>query len=191
MKKKENMITIKRKYTNKELFYHIEEILKEKGLLPEILEYSLAENYHLKEFADYEWDIMGDLDFGCEGIYLSVYAEGCVTEQGKDEKVHLGTFKTLEAGRPALYIMAKLQADFMWETREFVNNHLADFTWYGYDVDFYKDEQKMFGMSCKNYDSKQRVLRLHLDRYDYAIVRDNITRKEVTVFSEQKSKKEE
>lgn len=41
-----------KKYTNEWLFNHIVDILKEKNLLPDILDYYLADNYPIKKLAN-------------------------------------------------------------------------------------------------------------------------------------------
>lgn len=174
--------TKQKKYTNEWLFDHIVGVLKEKNLLPDTLDYYLAEKYPIKELANYEWDTIGWLNFGCEGIYLDMYAVGSVTTQNAQEKIHLGTFKTLGESREAMYVMAKLQADFVWETKEFVNSHLDEFTWFGYDVRFYKDGVQTFIFTRSSSEKpKDDVLRKYSAGKDYAIIRDNATRKETRV----------
>lgn len=115
----------KKFYTNETLFNTIVSILKDKGLYPDILDYHLAD-HHPVEIKNYEWDTICTLQFGgCEGIYLDVYAVGNIG-RGK-EKVRLGVFKTLDTAREAFYTMAKLEADFIWETRDFVDSHIEEF----------------------------------------------------------------
>lgn len=170
--------TKEKKHTNECLFDHVVGVLKDKNLLPNTLDYYLAEKYPIQELANYEWDTIGWLNFGCEGIYLDMYAVGSATTQNEQEKVHLGTFKTLGESREAMYIMAKLQADFVWETKEFVNSHLDEFTWFGYNVTFYKDNKVSGRWTCPSEKSKDDVLRKYSAGKDYAIIRDNATRKE-------------
>ena len=63
-------------YTNKELFDAVNEILKEKSLLPDILDYGLSS--HTKESVDsYAFSPAFKLDYGdSEGIYLDVAIVG-------------------------------------------------------------------------------------------------------------------
>lgn len=171
-----------RKYTNKELFTIIISIMKGQGILPDLLDYALAES-HVVEIINYQWDTIGRLNFGGnEGIYLDIYAEGSVTTLDKPERIRLGTFKTLHGDREALYKMAKLEADFVWETRRFVNSRLDDFTWLGYDVTFYRNGKKTVSYTCHVEEAKERALKNHLATCDYAVVRDNMTRKESVVY---------
>ncbi|MEE0930537.1 MAG: hypothetical protein UIM53_06010 [Acutalibacteraceae bacterium] len=114
-------------YTNETLFNAIIGILKDKNLLPTSLDYWLPERYKVIEFRNYEWDCTADLQFGgSEGIYLDIYAVGYINSDEK-QKVRLGVFKTLGESREHFYEMAKLQADFIWEVRDFVNEHIEEF----------------------------------------------------------------
>lgn len=170
------------KFTNAALFDSITELLKEQRLFPDILDYSLSGG-SVTEIFNYQWDTIGRLYFGSnEGIYLDVYAEGFVTTSGRYEQIRLGTFKTLHENLDALYKMAKLQADFMWKTRKFVNDHLDDFTWIGYNVTFYKDDNRKATYTCCTEGAKNRLLEDQLPRYSYAAVRDNTDRKEWIVY---------
>ena len=171
-------------YTNEKLFTTIINILKEKELLPDILDYYLAD-HHSTHILTCEWDTVCNLNFGGnEGIYLDVYAEGNIGNNV--EKIRLGTFKTLYENREAFYIMAKLEADFIIETRDFVNNHLDDFTWTGYDVKTFKDNKQTGHWSVYNKDRAYNLLKRHYKYgYDYAIIIDNETGKETKVNREE------
>lgn len=61
--------------TTAELFDKICNILKEKGLYPDILDYALAE-YTPKPITNYEYSLRNNLDYGgSEGIYLDLWIE--------------------------------------------------------------------------------------------------------------------
>ena len=115
----------KKPYTGSELF---EEICKRIPRL-DILDYSLGSSKDV-EIKGYDFDFGNHLSYGGnEGIYITMYAEF-----SNEERIHLGTFKTLREDRAALEQMAKLLADFIFEGKWFVNDNLDDFTWSGYNV---------------------------------------------------------
>ena len=167
--------TMKKKlYTNETLFNTVVNLLREKNLLPDILDYDLSDR-NITDIRTCEWDCTADLRFGGnEGIYLDVYAEGNLGD-GKT-KTRLGVFKTLYENKEAFYTMAKLQADFIWEVRDFVNENLHDFDWTGYDVEFYRGTEQTMCVWTANKESVDRVLkRRYTYDFDYAIVIDNET----------------
>lgn len=169
----------KKKYTNETLFDTIVSILKEKGLYPEGLDYDLAEQRTICDMKTYEWTCKGDLAFGGnEGIYLDIYAVGDLGDGNK--KVRLGVFKTLGESREDFYMMAKLQADFIWETSVFVNAHMDDFTWTGYDLDYYNGDKKIISVTVGDEKSaKMSMYRKSLYyEFDHIIMTDNATGKQ-------------
>ena len=89
----------KRPMATGELFDKIFGILKEKGKLPNILDYGLAA-YRIVPITNYEFDLKSNLDYGAnEGIYLDLWIEYYV----KREKTvnGIGTFKTLREDNEA------------------------------------------------------------------------------------------
>lgn len=169
----------KKKYTNETLFDTIVSILKEKGLYPEGLDYDLVEQRTICDMKTYEWACKGDLAFGGnEGIYLDIYAVGDLGDGNK--KVRLGVFKTLGESREDFYMMAKLQADFIWETSVFVNAHMDDFTWTGYDLDYYNGDKKIISVTVGDEKSaKMSMYRKSLYyEFDHIIMTDNATGKQ-------------
>lgn len=173
----------KKQYTNATLFKAIVDILIEKELLPDHLDYHLAESREVN-LKSYEWDCTGDLSFGgSEGQYLSLYAEGNIGDG--IEKARLGTFKTLGEDRESFYKMAKLQADFIWEAREFIHKHIDDFSWTGYDVKLYKDEKKISHVEVYNKDRAEAFLKRNRNTdYDYAVIIENATGEEKQIKKE-------
>ena len=110
----------KSKWTNRRLFNKIIEKLGEKGVFPEILDYTLPE-YESIEIDTYEFDVVGCLNHGgSEGVYVDMYLKG-------EETIRLGTFKTLKEDYESWGIMAKLMADFQWECERFIQEHLNEF----------------------------------------------------------------
>ena len=69
-RKKDADMARKRPMTTEELFNRINGILKEKGKLPDILDYGLAANSPIP-IKNYEYGLKNKLDYGGnEGIYL-------------------------------------------------------------------------------------------------------------------------
>lgn len=176
----------KKKYTNETLFNTIVGILKEKGLYPEGLDYDMAEYRNVYDMKTYEWDCTANLAFGGnEGIYLDIYAVGNLGDDNK--KVRLGVFKTLGESKDYFYMMAKLQADFIWETRDFVNANIDDFTWTGYDLDYYQGDKKVSSVTVPDEKSaKMSMYRKSLYyEFDYIIMTDNTNGKQKRVEREE------
>lgn len=114
-------------YTNTELFNIIMENLNNKGLTPNILDYSIPYS-KVVELLSYQFDIYPLVTFGsCEGIYLTVYGKGYFGNEITE--IRFGTIKTLNTDKEALYLMSKLQADIIWEARNFINDNIDDFEW--------------------------------------------------------------
>ena len=79
-----------RPMTTEELFDKIQDRLKEKGRLPDILDYGLATHSPVP-IKTYEFNLVNKLAHGgSEGIYLDLWIEYYVNN--KREKKRLGTF---------------------------------------------------------------------------------------------------
>lgn len=118
---------MKKPMTTEELFDKICAILKEKGKLPEILDYGLGA-YHPVPIRTYEFDLKSNLAYGgSEGIYLDLWIEYFADDEKRTSSI--GTFKTLDESNEAMHIMAGLLADFIIEEYAYVNANLDDFTW--------------------------------------------------------------
>lgn len=170
------------KPTNQGLFDKVVEILKEQGKLPDHLDYHLHE-HNLVELSDYQFDCNFKLDFGgSEGIYLDCYIEGILDETENHRRISLGTFKTLQASEDAMTKMGQLAGHFSFVLSKYVNSHLDDFTWKGFDVKFYKENGDIaFGYSCT--DRERAIKRAEENKVKYAkvILRDNRTREEINL----------
>lgn len=171
----------KKPMTTEEFFNKICEILKEKELMPDILDYALATSDPVP-MTTYEFNIRNNLDFGgSEGIYIDLWIE----YYRDNEKVvnDLGTFKTLREDREGMQIMGKLLADFILGENAYVNANLDDFTWKGADVHPIDGDGKRlsWGYSCQSMESALKKKDELLDKYPSVIVRDNATREE-TVY---------
>ena len=156
----------KKPYKANELF---EEVCK-RITLPDILDYHLG-NDDGDEIRSYEFDFGNHLEYGgCEGIYLTVYAEY------REEKILLGTFKTLREDRAALEQMAKLLADFIFEGKWFVNNNLDDFTWSGYNV---KGKGQLISKDVSTIERAREIKQQLLEKYEEVEIFDYAKRKVV------------
>lgn len=185
----------KRPMTTEELFNMVSGILKEKGKLPDILDYGLA-TYNPVPITNYEYGLRNKLDYGGnEGIYLDLWME--YTADGKRCVSGLGTFKTLQTDDKAMHIMAALLADFIIEEYAYVNANLDDFTWgarhpgdvgsaptgverRGVDVHVIEgsEEKSKWGYSCGTMEAALKRKDELLMKYNKVIVRDNETREE-------------
>lgn len=169
---------MKRPMTTEELFDKICGMLKEKGRLPDILDYGLA-THNPVPVTNYEFDLKSNLGYGSsEGIYLDFWIEYC--EGGQMQQKGLGTFKTLRTDNEAMYIMAALLADFIIEEYAYVNDNLDDFTWNGADVHPIDDlgKRSEWGYSCCTMEAALKKKDELLKKYPKVAVRDNATRKE-------------
>lgn len=157
-----------------EFFNKIYGILKEKDLIPDILDYSLPSS-HPTPITTYEFDLKNNLSYGGnEGIYLDLWIE-----YDKNNKARVGTFKTLLQDREAMRTMALLLADFIVEEYTYVNANLDDFTWEGADVYVFDENgKKLFGYSCSSMEAALKKKDELLKKYGRVIVRDNKSRKE-------------
>lgn len=97
-----------RPMTTEELFEKINGILKEKGKLPDILDYGLATSNPIP-IRTYEFDLGNSLNYGGnEGIYLELWIKYRV--ENEECRASVGTYKTLYEDDNAMHIMASLLA---------------------------------------------------------------------------------
>lgn len=173
-----NKQTLKRPITTRELFDKICDILKEKDLMPGILDYALA-THDPVPITTYEFDLRNNLGYGGnEGIYVDLWIE--YYQDGKTQRKEIGTFKTLGENREDMHIMGRLLADFIVEEYSYVNSNLDDFTWEGADVHAMDENGNKLrcGYSCGSIESAMKKKDEFLKKYPAAVVRDNRTRKE-------------
>lgn len=167
-----------RPMTTGELFEKINSILKEKGKIPDILDYSLATSNPIP-IRTYEFDLRNSLAYGGnEGIYLDLWIR--YRMENEEHRASVGTYKTLYEDDNAMHIMASLLANFIIEEHSYVNNHLDDFTWKGADVHVLKEngERMNWGYTCGTMESALKKKDELLKHHKKVAVRDNATRKE-------------
>jgi len=167
-----------RPMTTTEYFQKICEILQTKNLWFSDLDYALPSRFpapiKIVEFTE-----INQLEYGgSEGIYLSI---GIHMKTG--ENYPLGIFKTLRTDDQAMKEMALLLANFLIESRNYVNSHIDDFTWTGYHVFGYKDgKRENWGYFCVTETNAWAKKNLLLEKYEKVSIRDNETRKETVYF---------
>ena len=176
---------LKKPMTTEEFFDKMCEILKEKGMMPDILDYALATSEPVP-METYEYGIRNNLDYGgSEGIYLDLWIE-YYGEDGNKQRSSLGTIKTLREDDEAMHIMANLLADFVTQQRRFANANLDDFTWRGADTYAVDENGKRYGWgySCGTMGAAIKKKDELLEKYPKVAVRDNKTRKEKIYIAE-------
>lgn len=170
---------MKRPLTSGEFFTIINNKLKQAGLLPDILDYSLADSKNTP-LKSYHWDPIGIVNFGgSEGIYLDVYASGNVTQEGAPERVHLGTYKTLESRKPAFQVMSNLNTEFVFTAIDFLNEYMDMFEWTGWSIQYYAPEGIRSFLVFNEDQMKAEVERL-MKKSPIIIVTDRATKKTKT-----------
>lgn len=157
--------TMTRPMTTGELFEKINSILKEKGKLPNILDYGHAMSNPVP-IRTYEFDLGNSLNYGGnEGTYLNLWIKYRVGDE--ERRAIIGTYKTLYEDDNAMHTMAALLADFIIEEYSYVNNNLDDFTWEGADVHALKEngERVNWGYICGTMEAalkrKDELLKSH------------------------------
>jgi len=170
-------------YITHELFNEIDNLLHQKGKIPADLEYALFSGEENQEIRTYFWDVIFHVRFGgSEGIYLDLLLDGDITGRGKNV-CQFGTYKTLNSDDESFRNMAILGANFALETNHWMKDKLDDFTWTGYDIDYYKAGS--IRRSITSYSKLEDILltcerRYERVYYDKIIVTDNATGR--TVF---------
>ena len=167
-----------RPMTTEELFEKINGIMKEKGKLPDILDYGHAASNPVP-IKTYEFALGHCLDYGAnEGIYLDLWIEYMV--ENEECRTAIGTYITLYEDAEAMHIMASLLADFIIEEHSYVNDNLDDFTWEGADVHALKEngDRMSWGYTCGTMEAALKRKDELLKHHKKASVRDNATRKE-------------
>lgn len=166
--------------TAADLFNKICDILKEKEAFPNFLDYVIREHVSTP-ITTYEFSLGNNLDYGSsEGIYLDLWIT--TYSDNKPQNKSLGTFKTLRDDQEAMRIMGKLLADFIIETRAYVNANLDDFTWEGADIHIFDENGRQLNgeYSCGSMERALKKKDELLQKYPRVVIRDNATRVETS-----------
>ena len=157
------MKTKKHLYTAAELFKTIMDQLKAEGKVPDHIDYALHTSDNI-EFRDYAFDVLGCVNYGgSEGIYVDIFYRGDIGNSSSSPSRHrgeIGTIKTLETSDEAFRQMAVLMADFQIAATRFINKHIDDFTWTGFDVDYYEAGKNVstYGITCNGVRTSQELI---------------------------------
>lgn len=158
------MKTKKHLYTAAELFRIIMKQLEDEGKIPEgLLDYANA-TMEKCELRNYQFDILGTVNYGSsEGIHVDLFYRGDIGDEHApmDAVGNIGTIKTLSRSDEAFRQMAVLMADFQVAATRFVNAHLDDFTWVGFDIDYFKpgEEEAYYQTTCHGFRTLQETKR--------------------------------
>ena len=180
----------RKKWTAEELFRLVDKTLMEKGLLPqEILDYGCAGIRKVFILSE-EFEIIPRVSFGgSEGIYLDIVLEAgykpCVFST-TEEKIRLGTYKTLSTDRESYRRMSLLGAEFVCELRDYVAGHMDEFNWTGFDVTLCRGEKPTPKVKywVLSYDKAVMCVNRFIESdasISFAVIRNNATGHEETI----------
>ena len=180
----------RKKWNARELFIMIDEGLREKGLRPEkILDYSNAGSATELLLSE-EFDVVPYVVHGsCEGIYMTILLETGDNAQvfsSHKPRLNLGTYKTLNTDKESYMKMAMLGAEFVFALRDYVNDHMDEFNWTGFDLWLFRAEKDPAGKMWV-YSHERAVERASqfIGRQSgsaaFAVIRNNETEKEETI----------
>jgi len=117
--------------TNADFMVHVLELVKENGCYnkaEKIMDYFLKESRHIQELTNYEFDFVTILAFGgCEGIYLDCYIKGNFSEDNEDgmeERLRCGTFKTLDTDLEAMQIFGEFAGSLTYFASKYLRKEL-------------------------------------------------------------------
>lgn len=154
----------KKKYkTSDDLFREVNESLRAKGLLPEILDYGIPSGLGAP-IRDICFNVIGIVDFGgSEGIYLDIYIDGDIGT-GDTQRLRIGTYKTLEEDKEAFKTMSDLNVEFVFEAKNYVSEHRDELTRTGYKVHFYDGQTLRIGYISPDYGRALECVRKNFER---------------------------
>lgn len=165
----------KKPMTTAEFFDKIVEIMKDNGSDFSRLEYAICTSYPVP-ITTYEFSIKGDLNYGgSEGMYLDMSIERY--DGNRVVSNPLGCMKILDADREAVHVLSDLLADFLYDGNKYTMQHLDDFTFEGFDVNYFNgDDVKIGGYECATIERAEKRKDDLLTKYPKVQIRDNATR---------------
>lgn len=178
----------------RELFLALTDRLRDQHKLPMILDYFLP--CGCEPVMTNVFEIRFQLNYGgSEGIYLDVYASGCVTDENKEGHYRIGVCKTLHEDDSAMHTMAVLGADFVCEGRRYIAEHTDDLRFLGFKVSFYRkseeedrEEKLCYGIFFQTKDSAMKQIHTAFGSENKGIVKCVLTdfenRCETTMWKE-------
>lgn len=168
-----------RPMTTAEFFNSICGILKEKGMMPDILDDAWATHVPVP-MTTYPFRLESHLNYSGENshIYLEFWIEYDTEDESKH--AHIGTFETPQNGRDAMHAMGCLLSDFAMEEYAYRHAHWDDFIWTGADVYVFDadGQRQKWSFSYENMASARRKKDELLKKYPLVAIRNNRTRKE-------------
>jgi len=122
--------------TNTILFNEVLALAKASGHYAKaesILDYALAETYHVRQLTSYGFDFVARVVWGRnEGVYIDCYLEGEFDQsQGTAygaNRLSVGTFKTLHTSVEAFKAMGELAGLLTYYARDYVDRNIDRYT---------------------------------------------------------------
>lgn len=164
-----------RPYTWDEFFDVIRGIVREQVPYWNELDYFNVNHHWTDKPIDlgvWDWNIISETDFGgSEGVYSDFY----VRMEGEPRR-HIATAKTLREGDDAYISMHEFAARVCLTVRRYVQEHEDEFNWTGYDVGYWKgDERTTYMLAHKHHTALQQATALKA-KGKRAWIRNNETR---------------
>lgn len=183
----------KKALTAGELFDKVNSILKEKGVLPDILDYGLSDGPDSPRILTSDWHCYGVVDFGgSEGIYLDLWIIGLPEENtGGKKRVNLGTYKTLRDDIDAYKAMGALNAEFIFALKEYYIQHYKEYARKGFDIGFYDGDKLCCGLVAEHIETREEAEKYtkelfsnkNYSNFNKAVIQSNMTGEEMTVYN--------
>ena len=109
---------------------------------------------------------------GSEGIYTDFY----IRSNYVDEPKNVITAKTLSESDDAFIRMNIMGAKICLFVGSYINNHMEEFTWTGYNVGYFDNGKRVPGYWCGNHDSALRHIADYKKQGLKPYIRNNETR---------------
>ena len=148
------------------------------------LEYFTADEEHegdkwyYRDIVDIDWNLISRTVYGgSEGIYTVFYMERYDYDKRETVRYRMATAKNCSRSDEDYMAMHVMAARFELAANNYIDKHMEDFNWRGYDVKGYKDGKKWGGWWCPSRpNADKRAVEMIGDGADYVTIRDNKTR---------------